>query len=84
MLNSSTMCMLFYMNQTYESSVTARVVLGGTPGNHRHYGVVVQMQEADLAVLFPQREEHCIEQFGKLGQEVNVATAGDLHRWKRL
>lgn len=58
--------------------MSAREVLGGTPRDHRHHGVVVQVQEADLVVLFAQREEHRVQQLGDLGQEVHVATAGDL------
>lgn len=40
-----------------EGSVTAGEVFGAAPGYHRHDGVVVQVQERYLVILFPQDEE---------------------------
>lgn len=40
-----------------EGSVSAGEVLGATPRDHRHDGVVVQVQERYLVILFPQDEE---------------------------
>lgn len=40
-----------------EGSVSAGEVLGASPGNHWHDGVVVQVQERYLVILFPKDEE---------------------------
>lgn len=44
-----------------ERAVPAGVVLGGSPGDHGHHGVVVHVQEGNLAILFAQDEEHSVQ-----------------------
>lgn len=40
-----------------EGAVSSGEVLGASPRDHRHDGVVVQVQERYLVILFPQDEE---------------------------
>lgn len=41
-----------------EAAVAAWVVLGSSPGDHRHHSVVVQVQECHLLVFLTQNEEY--------------------------
>jgi hypothetical protein len=55
--------------------MSSRVVFGATPRNHWHNGVVVQVQERNLIVFLPEYKENRVEEFGQLGDEVNIAAA---------
>lgn len=61
-----------------ERPVAPGVVLGGSPGDHRHHGVVVHVEECNLALLLSDDEEDCVEQLGYLRQEINVHPSGHL------
>lgn len=44
-----------------ERAMSPGVVLSGSPGHHGHHGVMVHVQEGNLAFLFAQDEEHSIQ-----------------------
>lgn len=66
------------VDEAYEDAVSAGIVLGAAPADHRHHGVVVQVQEGHLVVLLPQHEEDRVQELGHLRQEVDVDPSGHL------
>lgn len=48
------------VDQTYEKSVASGEVLDATPTEHRHTGVMEDVQKGDLAVVLSQHEEDCV------------------------
>lgn len=63
---------------TNQRSMSSWVVFGGSPRDHRHHSVVIQMEESYLVILLPDYEEDGIEEFGYLRQEINVDAPGYL------
>lgn len=63
---------------TYKSAMASRIILGRTPRNHRHHGMMVQMKKRDLIFFLPENKEYGVQKLGYLGQEVNVNTSSDL------
>lgn len=58
-----------------EGAMSARIVLGGAPADHGHDSVMIDMQERHLTIVLAQHKEDRVEQFGYLGQIVNIHNA---------
>lgn len=55
-----------------EGAMSAGIVLGGAPADHGHDSVMIHMQERHLTIVLAQHKEDRVEQFGYLGQIVNI------------
>lgn len=55
-----------------EGAMSAGIVLGGAPADHGHHSVMIHMQERHLTIVLAQHKEDRVEQFGYLGQIVNI------------
>lgn len=70
------------VDQTREEDRQGRVESQDEPGGEQHVGVVVQVEEGDLAELPPEDEEDGVEELRDLDHVVNVEV-GELE-WRKL
>lgn len=59
-----------------EGPVSAGVVLAGAPADHGHHGVMVDMEEGNLAIVLAEHEEDGVQQLSDLGQVVHIDDTG--------
>lgn len=49
------------VNDANEGTMASRVVFGGTPTDHWHHRVMIQMKESNLVVFLPENEEDRVQ-----------------------
>lgn len=67
------------VDQRHEDWMATTDVLQADPGQQNHSAVVVNVQEADVSLLFLQHEKNGVEKVKNFSEEVVVGHDGDLN-----